>query len=205
MLKIYLIRHGKTYGNTLGRYIGRTDEALCEEGIQMLSGKVYPRAEGIYVSPLRRCIETADLIYPDQKVQIIDELAECDFGDFENKNYKELNQNPDYQTWVDSKGSLPFPDGESQEAFRCRCVKGFQKVIADCLKKKRTSAAIVVHGGTIMSILEEYAVPHQDFYFWQTDNGRGYVAELDEQLWSSSRCQLIVLSKITLVTAKGRN
>ncbi len=27
-----MIRHGKTYGNTLGRYIGVTDEPLCEEG-----------------------------------------------------------------------------------------------------------------------------------------------------------------------------
>lgn len=32
MIKIAMIRHGKTYGNTLGRYIGVTDEPLCEEG-----------------------------------------------------------------------------------------------------------------------------------------------------------------------------
>ncbi|MEI3521253.1 MAG: histidine phosphatase family protein [Anaerosacchariphilus sp.] len=32
MKELYLIRHGKTYGNTLGRYIGTTDEPLCEEG-----------------------------------------------------------------------------------------------------------------------------------------------------------------------------
>ena len=31
MIKIAMIRHGKTYGNTLGRYIGVTDEPLCEE------------------------------------------------------------------------------------------------------------------------------------------------------------------------------
>ena len=29
MIKIAMIRHGKTYGNTLGRYIGVTDEPLC--------------------------------------------------------------------------------------------------------------------------------------------------------------------------------
>ena len=28
MLKLYMIRHGMTYGNTQGRYIGTTDEPL---------------------------------------------------------------------------------------------------------------------------------------------------------------------------------
>ena len=32
MREIILIRHGKTYGNTLGRYIGTTDEELCPGG-----------------------------------------------------------------------------------------------------------------------------------------------------------------------------
>ena len=37
MIKIAMIRHGKTYGNTLGRYIGVTDEPLCEEGKKAVS------------------------------------------------------------------------------------------------------------------------------------------------------------------------
>ena len=41
MLKVILIRHGKTYGNMLGRYIGsRTDEPLCREGIRLLKEDV---------------------------------------------------------------------------------------------------------------------------------------------------------------------
>ena len=32
MKKILLIRHGKTQGNLERRYIGRTDEPLCEAG-----------------------------------------------------------------------------------------------------------------------------------------------------------------------------
>ena len=35
-MDIYLIRHGKTKGNLEGRYIGTTDEPLCEEGKQSL-------------------------------------------------------------------------------------------------------------------------------------------------------------------------
>ncbi len=49
------------------------------------------------------------------------------------------------------------------------------------------SAALVVHGGTIMSILDGFAVPHEDFYFWQVKNARGYEIELDEQQWNKGK------------------
>ena len=125
MKELYLIRHGKTYGNTLGRYIGTTDEPLCEEGREALQAifeaGLYPMPDVLYGSPLKRCRETASLIYPTLTQREEPLLRECDFGDFENKNYLELNGNPDYQAWVDSGGTLPFPGGESREAFQERC------------------------------------------------------------------------------------
>ena len=41
MTELFFIRHGKTYGNTLGRYIGTTDESLCEEGRTALAAVSY--------------------------------------------------------------------------------------------------------------------------------------------------------------------
>ena len=116
-MKVVLIRHSKTAGNLMGRYIGTTDEPLCEEGIRLLENRSYPAAELVYVSPMKRCRETAALIYPTLAQREEPLLRECDFGDFENKNYLELNGNPDYQAWVDSGGTLPFPGGESREGF----------------------------------------------------------------------------------------
>lgn len=91
MIKLWLIRHGKTEGNKLARYIGTTDEPLCQEGIEFLKKMDYPKVQEIYVSPLRRCVQTAEILFPEKPVHIIEELAECDFGEFENKNYKELD------------------------------------------------------------------------------------------------------------------
>ena len=54
----------------------------------------YPEVQNIYISPLKRCVQTAEILFPGELVHIIDELAECDFGEFENKNYKELDGNP---------------------------------------------------------------------------------------------------------------
>ena len=85
MLKIWLIRHGMTEGNRHQRYIGVTDEPLCEEGRKLLGKFTYPKPQAVFVSPLKRCLETAAILFDDPKVRIIDQLAECNFGELKIK------------------------------------------------------------------------------------------------------------------------
>ena len=118
-------------------------------------------------------------------------LSECDFGDFENKNYLELSHNPDYQAWVDSNGTLPFPNGESRESFRWRTLEEFNRIVEECFKKEINTAALVVHGGTIMNIMEAYGSPARDFYDWHVKNGRGYLVQTDRTLWKKKILNLI--------------
>ena len=65
-MRMYLIRHSITYGNTLGRYIGTTDEPLCQEGVELLQKKNIS-VDAVYASPLKRCTETAEIIYPENR------------------------------------------------------------------------------------------------------------------------------------------
>lgn len=181
MLKIIMLRHFTTVGNLQKKYIGITDEPLCKESISTLKDVIYPRAEVVFVSPLIRCRETAKLIYPDIIPTICENFKECDFGEFENKNYKELSNNASYQLWIDSNGTLPFPRGEDPENFKKRCIQEFQKVVEISLKAGYQTIALVIHGGTIMSILDRFSYPKEDYYHWQTDNGRGYAADFDEK------------------------
>ena len=188
MAELILIRHGKTAGNLLGRYIGsRTDEPLCDEGREGLAGKQLPEVERLYVSPMKRCVETAEILWPGfdrKKMQKVTDLRECDFGDFENKNYKELSGNGDYQAWIDSNGTLPFPNGESMDAFKSRCLEAFARIVEDVsgaeqewIASGKTGifrAGIVVHGGTIMAILEQYGYPKASYFDYQVKNGCGY-------------------------------
>ena len=187
MLKIYLIRHGQTPGNKLKRYIGTTDEHLTREGCEFLKELSYPIPETLYVSPLLRCVETAGILFPEKELHIIDELSECDFGEFENKNYKELSGNENYQKWIDSNGMLPFPGGESREEFKRRSLTGFQKAGIGCIREDVHRAALVVHGGTIMNIMEEYADRQRPFYEWHVKNGGGYLVELDPISWQKGK------------------
>ena len=79
---------------------------------------------------------------------IIGGFRECDFGDFENKNYAELNGRADYQAWIDSGGELPFPHGESRAQFAARCVTAFEQI-----RQQDEDCAVVAHGGTLMAIM----------------------------------------------------
>ena len=112
-----LIRHAKTEGNLKKKYIGITDEPIIN-GTR--ADKKYPEADIVISSPMRRCIETAELIYPGIKPKIYDGLAETNFGKFENRSYDDLKDDPLYKEWLASSGTLPFPGGESSEAFRKR-------------------------------------------------------------------------------------
>ena len=196
MLKLILIRHGETQGNKLKRYIGkRTDEPLCPEAGNMLAQLAYPEVQAVYASPMIRCTQTAGILFPGKKLNIIDELAECDFGEFENKNYKELSGDPRYQAWIDSNGILAFPGGESKDECATRNLEGFQRAVSACIREEITEAALVVHGGTIMNIMEQYALPKKEFYEWHIGNGCGYLVELDPVLWKKDRRNLKLLGE----------
>lgn len=195
MAELLLLRHSITRGNREGRYIGcRTDEPLCEEGIQLLRDRTYPAADLVFVSPMKRCVETAQLIWencvpadageprsfsrmPGQIPMIMmPEFRECDFGAFENKNYQELSGNPAYQAWIDSGGTLPFPGGESMESFKKRCREGFQKLVGQMERHPHFArVALVAHGGTIMAVLERFGSPKKTYFDYQVKNGCGYL------------------------------
>ena len=47
------------------------------------------------------------------------------------------------------------------------------------MRNEREDIAFVIHGGTIMAILDKYAVPHKDYYNWMAKNGRGFEGEVE--------------------------
>lgn len=173
-MKIYFIRHGETKGNREHRYVGSTDESLLQESITVLKNKKMPMVSKVYVSPMKRCIETANILYPESRHIIAEDLRECNFGDFEYCNYNELKDNKYYQLFIDSMGECSFPKGESKSDFQKRCVREFEKI----LLSESQDIALVVHGGTIMAILDKYSCPHKDYYNWQCKNGEGFVANV---------------------------
>ena len=114
-MQILWIRHGQTPGNVQRRYVGRTDEGLTDEAKSCLQKKkvlmqdLCVQTEGgrnpgkwyhagafvpdfVYSSPMMRCRETAEILFPGQVLCVQEGLQEKDFGDFEYKNYEELKE-----------------------------------------------------------------------------------------------------------------
>ncbi len=180
---ITLIRHGSTAGNLQRRYIGTTDEALSPAGREFLENRKsagnYPKAARVITSPMQRCLETAEILYPDVIPEVYPEFRETDFGAFEGKTYEELMEDNSlqslYQKWLDSGGTMAFPEGESMEQMKQRCVAGFERLLATL----QSDAVIIAHGGTIMSLLQMYATPWRDYYDYQCANGAGYLCRLE--------------------------
>ena len=176
-----LVRHGRTEGNLLKRYIGTTDEPLVpeeEDRLRLLAGKT-GSPDHVFSSPMLRCRQTAKLL-TGTKGRIIPDLRECDFGQFENKNYLELSGSEEYQRWIDSGGTLPFPGGESVEGFRDRCVSAFEEVLRICREEDAKNVLLAVHGGTVMSIMAAFGKPERSYYDWHVDNACGYQAVWDD-------------------------
>lgn len=179
-IELVLIRHGSTASNQQGRYLGWTEEPLSKEGIEALFMQkqkgVYTKGNLLFTSPMERCRQTASILFPGQDMLVLDEWKEMDFGRFEGKTYRELNGNPDYQAWIDSNGRLPFPEGESREAFVTRSMEGLKKCWRICeehmIPGQMIRASAVVHGGTIMAIIS--SLTNQEYFDFQVKNGQGY-------------------------------
>ena len=77
---IYLFRHGLTKGNLNAQYIGHTDLPITTDSISALKNikarHHYPEVEAVFVSPLRRCAESAAIMFPKNKPLVINELIE---------------------------------------------------------------------------------------------------------------------------------
>lgn len=182
-MELYLIRHGATAGNLEKRYVGATDESLVREAVSQLKKdrRRYPVPQSVLASPMKRCQETAALLFPGMEIRTVKGLRECNFGAFEYRNYQELNGDETYQRWIDSGGTLPFPGGESQKRFQERSCTAFLDSLVQLSKEGCASAAYVVHGGTIMSVMERFCTVSKTYFDWQTGNGTGYVLQLSDE------------------------
>ena len=190
--RLQLIRHEMTQANLDGRYIGTTDLPLCSEGVQELYGKIekydYPYAQRVFCSPLKRCTQTAAMLYPNAPVTIIDELKEMDFGKFENKKAEELINDPDYKKFMQGGIDNPPPEGESMQSVVERCYTALARILSAMMNEGLTSCAVVTHGGIIMNMLSCFGMPKLAPSQLSCDFGEGFEILISAAMWQRSNC-----------------
>ena len=184
---IHLIRHGITKANEDGIYAGITDYSLSELGVDYIRKLIkeykYPDTSILYTSPLKRCIQTCEIIYPDLKPIIVQDFIECNFGKWEGKTVEELKKDNMFKDWLNSDKKITPPDGESSQDFTVRVCTAFDKLVEGMMKTGVTNSAVVTHGGIIMILLAVFGIPKANFNDWVVESGCGYSVRVTPTLW----------------------
>jgi broad specificity phosphatase PhoE len=151
--RLTLLRHGKT--GFSGKYVGSQDVVLSAEGVLQMeslkdSFENYP-VENLISSPMIRCKQSCEILFPHQAVCYDEDLREVDFGRWETMNFQEIvKKDPELvDSW--SKWSLDFcfPEGERIGHF----VKRVQRAGENIKKSPETHIMIVAHGGVIRNLI----------------------------------------------------
>lgn len=189
--RLSVIRHGQTEANEKGIYIGRTDYPLSEKGAAELAGKmdeyVYPNVAKVYVSPLQRCVESAEILFPDVPIQKINNLIEMDFGTFEGKSAEELVGLPEFKEWLKGGVDCRPPEGESVKEIQVRIFRALREMIADMMEQDLLHCAVITHGGIIANMLAGFGLPKIAANELQCNPGEGFDIHITASLWQRSQ------------------
>ena len=180
-MELILIRHGTTLGNLERRFIGTLDVDLAPQGEELARrvSSSLPVVQHVYRSPLKRCGQTARLLWPGVAESVIEELRETDFGPFEGKNHAELKDVPLYQKWLENPDFSQMPVGESAQAVVERVSAGLKRVAEDASRREFSLVGLVSHGGALMGLLSRYGRPERAYYDWMCPNCGGFRVCMD--------------------------
>lgn len=139
-----LIRHAPTRGNLQKRYIGWTDEAILP-----FDAEPDLLLKTVVGSDLKRCRQTAAVLFPNAVYLANRELRECHFGQWEMKSYEELKGIELYRNWIDDPWQIKPPGGESLAGMAERIECGIRKL------PDGKAVTLVLHGGPIRYLMAE--------------------------------------------------
>lgn len=148
-MQLHLIRH-TTPCIEKGICYGQTDlhldaSTFATESDAIVS-KIPTDFDVYYSSPLQRCAQLAEKLFPDFKTDT--RLLELDFGDWEFKKWKDIPQK-ELAPWMDDFVNQPVPRGESYHDLHQRSLS-FAKFI---LQKPDHKIALITHAGNIRSFI----------------------------------------------------
>ncbi|MDQ1694996.1 MAG: hypothetical protein QOJ03_349 [Frankiaceae bacterium] len=139
--EVWLLRHGETEWSASGRHTGTTDIPLTERGEaaarglgDRLAGHEFAR---VLTSPLKRARDTCTLAGLGDAAEVVDDLREWDYGDYEGRTTASIREeHPGWTVWADG-----CPAGESADDVGARA----DRVIAD-LRGSGGPVAVFAHG-----------------------------------------------------------
>ncbi len=158
-MKFYLLRHGETQWNKLGKFQGLTDVSLNERGLSQardsaLAALGWDHAV-IYASSLTRTVQVAEEIRSLSGSPVVTDpgLRELSLGDLEGVTGSEMRAGwPEvYNTWRSNPAGVTMPNGETLAQLQERAWRSIQEI--EQAHKDASGVIVVSHNFTIRTII----------------------------------------------------
>lgn len=164
---VLLIRHAfpdatrnRLYGTTPGIHLSEHGREQAARLAERLSGV---RLAAVYSSPLERCVETAEAIAAERRLEVeaLSDLGEVEYGEWTGRTFRMLRRTTLWRRVHEVPSSVRFPGGESLEEVRERGVRAVDSIAA---RHPRRAVAAVSHGDVIRLVLAYHAGIHIDLF-----------------------------------------
>lgn len=186
MKKLILVRHVLTEDNKLAKLSGHIDSKVSEEGkLQIKEITDFLKNEKIdriYTTTSSRTKETVKYLAEKNSIEVqeSEDLKEISFGDFEGKDFKDIQKNyPDeFNKMIEEGYEYTYPNGESLIDCFERVSKEIQCILDDT--DENETILVCSHAGTIRNVLT-YLISNTFEYHWnfKIDNASVSVVEID--------------------------
>ena len=158
-MRFYLLRHGETEWNKLGKFQGLTDVSLNERGLSQARDSARAaliwQPSALYASSLTRTVQVAEEIRRATGLPMVSDpgLRELSLGDLEGVTGAEMRAGwPEvYENWRSNPADVAMPNGESLTQLQERAWKVIQEI--EHAHAEDSGVVVVSHNFTIRTII----------------------------------------------------
>jgi broad specificity phosphatase PhoE len=162
MTTLYLVRHGRTMANLEGRFAGRIDEPLIEEGVAQAAAAgrllAHEDIKTVYASPMLRTVQTAAIMAEFFGAEVVQDegLAEINIPHWDGRLKDELMQDygSGYPLWKEAPDRFCLKGAEGLSDVTQRARRCVEKIMA---RHQGSSVAAVTHLAVMRCLILCYA------------------------------------------------
>ncbi|MTH44893.1 adenosylcobalamin/alpha-ribazole phosphatase [Intestinirhabdus alba] len=175
-MRLWLVRHGETEANVAGLYSGHAPTPLTAKGIaqaQALHGLLRNAPfDRLLCSELERARHTARLVLQAREVprQILPELNEMFFGDWEMRHHRDLRLEDaeNYAAWCADWQNAAPTNGEGFSAFARRV----ERFIGQLAGRQEENLLVVSHQGVLSLLIARLlGMPAEAMWRFRVEQG----------------------------------
>ena len=173
---IYIVRHGQTELNSRRVLQGRSDHPLNRAGIAQAEEAALRLKDvsfsAVYSSPLKRAVQTAQILVPGRQPILDERLIEMDYGPYEEMDLS----NPDPEVLAFFRDFVHRPAPAGMEPLEQVILRTGAFMEEHC--RKQDDILISTHAIAMKGILE-YLTPESGGRYWSSYIGNCAIYTLD--------------------------